>query len=231
MISTRVASVLFVVSLLAVAACGGTQTVDTGSDLATATGAVLTGADVVGYTGSPHSDSGDPPAAVKKEFATCMKAATTIFDDTPGAHKANSLDFHRGAADDVSNSIEIDPARSDIDRGWKVLSQAGSEPCLALLFESAAKASIPPNSNGSVGAATVTRFDVGVGDRSIGYSVKLPITAAGRHAVAYLDFIFVARDRAGIELDFSNVNAPPLARATQISLARTVYDRVGTKAS
>ena len=110
------------------AACGGSaKKVDPAADLALAKSAVLTDADVPGYTGSPHTPSDDIPAAAKKEFATCMKAPTTIFDDAPGAQKADSPDFAKGQAQ-VSNSIEIDPKKSDVDKGWSQISKRRPRP-------------------------------------------------------------------------------------------------------
>ena len=96
-----------------------------------------------------------------------MKVPTTIFDDTPGAQKADSADFAKGEAQ-ISDSIEIDPKKSDIDDGLKVISQSGSEPCLQKLFEAA----MPPAASGTPGVtfgnADVTRFDVGVGSSPSG---------------------------------------------------------------
>lgn len=48
--------------------------------------------------------------------------------------------------------------------------------------------------------------------------------------MSYIDFLLVARDRAGIEVDTVRIDQP-FNRATEIALARTMYDRVGTKAS
>jgi hypothetical protein len=52
---------------------------------------------------------------------------------------------------------------------------------------------------------------------------------AAHSLVFYVDFVFVARDRAGIELDAFNVGKP-FDRATEITLARKMYDRISTKA-
>ncbi len=76
----------------------------------------------------------------------------------------------------------------------------------------------------------MTRFSVGFGNRSVGYAVMVPVSAQGNNVVVYDDELFVARDRAGIELSASNVGQP-FDRAKEIALARTMYDRIGTKAN
>ena len=56
MTSARRCSIVVLVALLALAACGSSaKKVDPAADLAVAKSAVLTAADVPGYTGSPHT--------------------------------------------------------------------------------------------------------------------------------------------------------------------------------
>ncbi len=230
MTSTRRCSIVVLVSLLALAACGGSaKKVDPAADLALAKSAVLTAADVPGYTGSPHTSSDDIPAAAKKDFATCMKVPTTIFDDTPGAQKADSPNFAKGEAQ-VSNSIEIDPNKSDIDKGWSQISKQEAADCLQKLFQSLIASGANAAQGVTFGPASVTRFDLGIGDRSVGYAVKLSVSATGgKSAVFYADLVFLPRDRAGLEFDFLDVGAP-INRTFETSLVQAVYDRVGTKA-
>jgi hypothetical protein len=232
MAAIRTLSVLVVVSLFGVAACGSSaKKVDPVADLALAKRSVLTAADLPGYTGSPHTTNDDIPAADKKNFADCMKAPTTIFDDTPGAQKADSPDFAKGEAQ-ISDSIEIDPKRSDIDNGFKTLSQPGTEPCLQKLFEAAISSGAAAGGAAGVtfGPATVSRFDVGVGQESVGYTLKISASAGADTAVFYIDLVFLPRDRAGLEFDFLNVTAPT-DRTLLKSLVQKVYDRVGTSAA
>jgi hypothetical protein len=218
------------VALVALAACGGSaKKVDPAADLALAKSAVLTAADVPGYAGSPHTPSDDIPAAAKKEFAACMKAPTTIFDDAPGAQKADSPDFAKSQAQ-VSNSIEIDPKKSDVEKGWSQISKTEAAACLQKLFQSVITSGANNAQGVTFGPTSVARFDVGIGNRSVGYALKFSASGAGgKSAVFYADLVFLARDRAGLEFDFLDVDTP-LNRSFETSLAQTVYDRVGTKA-
>src|SRR5437870_3778472 len=94
---------------LVLSSCGSSaKKVDPAADLRVAKSAVLTAADVPsGFHGSPHTNSGDLPAAAKKGFAKCMKVDLTLFDDTPGAQKADSDDFKAGDSE-IDSSVEID---------------------------------------------------------------------------------------------------------------------------
>ena len=196
------------------------------ADLATAKAAVLTPADLPGYTPKAYSPSNDLPASIKKQFSDCTHEPTTIFDDTPGAQIAHSPDFDKGDAT-VSGEVEIDPTKADVDKGWGMLSKAGIEPCLQQLFESAVKASAP---DATFSGTLTTRFDPGVGDRSVGYSIKLTFTAQGTTGTAYVDLLGVARDRAGIDMTALNIGTP-LDRTMENGLLQKMYDRVGDKAA
>jgi len=226
MAATRKLSLVVLASLLGLVACGGsTKKVDPAADLALAKQAVLVAADLPGYTGTPHSSSDDIPASVKKTFADCMKVPTTIFDDTPGAQKADSPDFAKGEAQ-ISNSIEIDPKQSDIDDGFKQISKPGTEPCLQKFFEAAITTGASGTQGVTFGNAAVTRFDVGVGKKSVAYTLKISASAGGNTALFYIDLVFVPRDRAGLEFDFFNLGTPT-DRTLLKSLVQKVYDRVG----
>jgi hypothetical protein len=219
---------LMLASFLVMGGCGGSaKKVDPAADLALANAAGLTTADLRGYTSTPYQKSGDIPDPVKKNFATCLNVKATIFDDTPGAQKVHSPDFKK-ATTTVSGSVEIDPKRSDIDNAWNTFAKSGFERCMQQLFDAVFTSAMP--SGATVGATTVTKFDVGVGSRSLGVEAKTSISYRGRSFVSYIDFLMVARDRAGIEVDTVQLNQP-FDRATEIALAQTVYDRIGTKAS
>ncbi len=212
---------------LVLAACGSSGSkADPAKDLKTAKAATLTSADLPAYSATPYQPSGDVPAAVKKRFAECVHEPTTVFDDTPGAQKAHSPDF-RQREHTISATVEIDPKRSDIDKGWSQLSKPGIEPCLEQLFESAVKLSAP---DATFANASATRFNVGVGDRSVGYEIKMDVTTQGETAPADVNLLYVARDRAGIDLIADNIGQP-LDHASEIALVRKMYDRVGTKAA
>ena len=228
MISARTVSMLVLVPLVGLSACGGSsKKVDPAADLALAKRAVLTKADLPGYAGKPHTKSDDLTSTQKKDFATCTGLPTTIFDDKPGAQNADSLDFSKGQAS-VSDSVEIDPKKSDIDDGWKQISRAGIAPCLQKLFEAALKAE--PDFPKTVTLDTsIARFDVGVGSRSVGYALTFTVTGPGGTVVIYLDLIFVPRDRAGLDFEFGNVGTAP-ARSFETALVQKVYDRIGDNA-
>jgi hypothetical protein len=228
MIPARTGSILLLVSSLALAACGSSaKKVDPAADLALAKLALLTKADLPGYTGKPHTKSDDLSSTQKKDFATCVGLPTTIFDDTPGAQNADSPDFSKGQAS-ASSSAEIDPKKGDIDTGWKQISAPGVGPCLRKLFEAVIKGD--PEFPKSVALDTsIEKFDVGIGSRSVGYAFTFTATGPGGTVVIYLDVIFLPRDRAGLDFEFSNVGTPPV-RSFETALVRKVYDRVGSDA-
>jgi hypothetical protein len=230
MASARTLSVLVLVPLVALAGCGGsTKKVDPAADLAVAKAAVLTAADLPGYTDEPHAKSDDLPDAQKKSFAACMGAPTTIFDDVPGAQKADSPDFSKEPAAQVSNSVSIDPKKSDVEDRWKQLASSKAAPCFQKLFETVFKAGAEGAPNVTFGPMDVTKFDPGVGDRSVGYSVTFSATSSGRNLKFFADVLFLPRDRAEIEIDFFNQDTPT-SRSFETALAQKVYDRVGSGA-
>ena len=147
--------VILLVALL-LGGCGGATTkVDPAVDLALAKTAVLTAADLPGYSEKPYQESSDFPDSVKNDFAKCLNVDATFFDDIPGAQSVHSSDFEKDRAS-ISSSIEIDPRRSDIDHGWDQFTRAGIEPCLQRLFDAGLKLVAP--SGAAFGATTVTRF-------------------------------------------------------------------------
>ena len=213
---------------LGLAACGSSaKKVDPVTDLALANRAILTTADLPGYAATPYQPSGDIPASAKQSFATCLNVKTSIFDDTVGAQKVHSDDFKQ-ATTTVSASVEIDPTRSDVTTGWNTFTKSGFDGCMQHLFDTIFRLTLP--SGATVGTTTVGKFDPAIGNRSDGFEAKTTITYQGRALVSYIDLLLVARDRAGIELDTVRIDQP-FDRATEIALARTMYDRVGTKAN
>jgi len=202
---------------------------DPASDMALARSAVLSATDLPGYTGKADTSSGSMPESAKKEFATCLGVSSTVLDDKAGEQKAESGDFDKGDST-VSGSVTIDPLASDIDDSWKVMSKQGVEPCLQGLFKAAIAASAGTSGDVTIGDVTVDRFDVGVGTRSVGYSLKMVATSQGTDVNLFMDLLFVARDRAGIELDGVNVGEP-FDRVTELGLVQKMYDRIGTKAA
>ena len=229
MTSVRLGSIL-VVSVLVLAACGGTKfKADPAADLALAKASVLTSADLPGYTSTPYTDSDDIPANVKSAFATCMQAPSTIFDDTPGEQRFNSPNFDKGQSE-VQNTVNVEPTQSVADTDWNELAKSQTAQCLQQLFEAALKSGGSGSAGATYSGTTVTRFDVGIGNRSVGFTVSINISANGNSAPFYADVIFVLRDRAELNFFYSGLGTPP-DRSFETGLVQKVYDRVGGKAS
>jgi hypothetical protein len=226
MLSLRTGSIVVLASLFAVAACGSSaKKVDPAADLATAKRAVLTQADLPGYTSAPHTTDDDLPAANKKSFAACMGTSITIFDDSPGAQKANSPDFSKAEAQ-VSNTVSLVPKQSDVDDSWKQLTSTKTAPCLQKLFDALFRSGAADAPNVVFGPTKVTRFEPGVGSRSVGYAVAFSATSAGRKVSFFADVVFVGRDRAEMDMEFFNQDAA-VDRALETSLVQKSYDRIG----
>jgi hypothetical protein len=220
---------VLVVSVLLIGACGSKKKVDPAADLALAKSSVLTAADLPGYTGAAHTADDDLPAAINKSFATCLKASATIFDVPPGVQRADSEDFSKGESQ-LSGTTKIYPKIADIDDRWAKISQANAGPCLEQLFVAGANEGNDSGQPATVSKTSVARFDVGVGDRSVGYTVKFTLASGGRSAAFFADVVFAQRDRAGADFEFVNVGAGP-DHAFEKGLVQKVYDRIGTKAS
>jgi hypothetical protein len=214
---------------LALSACGSSaKKVDPAADLRVAKSAVLTAADIpTGFTATPHTDSDDLPAAAKKSFAECMHVDETLFDDTPGAQKADSPDFKRGDAAEIDSSVEIDPKKKDIDTGYEQMAESQTPDCLGQLFDSAFKSSAASQPGVTFGKVAVTRDSVnGIGDRGFVFSLTIPVTAQRQSLTFYFDIFLVQRDRAGVTVSVFQTNAR-FARDAELRLVRTVVDRVG----
>jgi hypothetical protein len=216
---------------LALSSCGGSaKKVDPAADLRAAKSAVLASADVpTGFTGTPHTDSDDLPAAAKKAFADCMHVDVTLFDETPGAQKADSPDFKKGDSE-IDSSVEIDPKKKDLDSGYQQMAQSQTPACLGQLFDSAFKSSAGSQPGVTFGKVNVTRASVtGIGDRGFSFSGTIPVSAASQSLIFYFDVFLVQRARAGITISTFQTNAP-FDHDTELRLVRTVVDRVGDSA-
>jgi hypothetical protein len=218
------------------AACGGGGTkVNSAADLALAQGAVLTQSDVpAGFTGTPHTDSGDPPEQTKRDFANCLHTDFTFFDETKGAQKANGPDFKNSDTDaEIDNSIEIDPSKSTVDKGYKLFQNSSMEECLGKLFDTVIKQAQQGDTSGSTatfGASTVGRFAVdGIGDRGLGFRIVTPVTTGEGSTNAYIDFLLAQRGRAIIQLSSQTFDTEP-DRNQELQLMKLMSDRLGQKA-
>jgi hypothetical protein len=205
---------------------GGSKHADPAADLALAKSAVLTPQDLPGFAAAPRPKGKDVPAQAKRDFARCLKTDVTFVDHAPTAQEADSLNFTRLQAQ-VFSRVSIEPSAADIDAHWKVDTEAGIERCLEALYRTALKPKTPNSI--TVGLARVARFDVGIGDRSVGFTVSVPVTVNKIDPDVYVDLLLIARGRAGVEIEAEDVGTP-FDRRTELDLARRVYDRIGTKA-
>jgi hypothetical protein len=238
----RVLPVTVLVLALATAACSSSSGADktgatatgtnTSADLALAKSAVLRPSDLSDYRANLHSPAADIPAAEKRKFAQCMGTSTTIFDTVPGAQSAFSPDFSKGNTNDqqVTSSVEIDPTTADVDHGWSSFSTGNAEPCLEKLFQVLFGPGHAALQQAKFGPVRASQFNVGVGDRSVGYALSRSVSNSRQTVQLDVDFVYVARDRAGMEFNFFNLGPPP-DRDREKMLVKKVYDRIGNKAS
>jgi hypothetical protein len=224
MTAARATATLLLVACMLASGCGSSaKKVDPADDLALIHQASLTAADLPGYSAAKHEATDDVPASIRKSFAACMKVPATVFDDTPNSQKLDSDNFSKGEAA-VSSELRIYGAKNDVDDRWQQVAKPATGPCLAQLFENGAK--LGAEAGVTFGASSGTQFEVGVGPRSVGYSVKLTLTAGKQTTVFYADVVFAQRDRAVVSIESVDVGAQS-DRAFQIALTQKVYDRLG----
>jgi hypothetical protein len=218
-----------------VTACGGSSSKsDPAADLSLAKGAVLTATDApAGYTASPHQSSADMPEPVKRDFANCVHADTTVFDTDKDSQNADGPDFKDNNGGSIENSIEIAKAKSTIDKGVKTMQAANVSDCLGKLFDTAIKAEVQKDPNAGTatfGTVTVAPLTVsGVGDRALAFRGTIPVSAAGQSTVFYFDVLLVQRGRAGITLSAFRTGTPP-DQALETQLASKMVGRLGPNA-
>jgi hypothetical protein len=242
---TRPLSIAVLVLALAATGCGsgsskgadktgGSSTGGNASaDLALAKSAVLRPSDMSGYRSTPHTPAADIPPPLKRKFAQCMGASTTVFDKVPGAQSADSPDFVKGETHElqVTSNVEIDPTAADVDQAWAGFSGEKAQPCLKQLFEELISSTGGQKSQQvQYGPVHVSQFNVGVGDRSVGYALDRSATNAGQTAQFDIDVVYVVRDRAGMEFHFFNLGPNP-DREAEKKLVQKVYDRIGDQAA
>jgi hypothetical protein len=217
---------IVLVAALVLGACSGpAKKVDPVADLVLAKKALPSAADLPGYSETPAKTVSAIPAAAKRDFARCLKADVTLFDDVPGAQKVASPAFSKEGAS-LSSSVAVEPKTRDVGKLWNELTSALIEPCLQRFFSGALDAAVRPSTFGF--DTNVTRFTVGVGNRSIGYASR--ISSRGDNAAFYVDLVFVARGRSAIQV-MTFADGKPFDRAREIAVARAIYDRIGTNAS
>ena len=209
---------------------GSTRSTDAAGDLAVAKQAVLRSGDLHGYKAAPHTSAADIPAPLRRKFAQCMGTPTTIFDTVPGAQSADSPDFAKGSQNElqVTSSVEIDPSSADVDARWKQFVSKETGPCLRQLFQELLTHSAVQQFH--LGPVQVTPFEVGVGNRSLGYGMSRSAMGPRQIIELDIDVVYAVRDRAGMQFHFFNFGPTP-DRALEKQLVQKVYDRVGGKAA
>jgi hypothetical protein len=238
MFRARALPVAVLIVALAASACSSDRTsridaspTPSSPDLTLAQHAVLRSSDVGGYRANKHTAQTDLSATLKRKFAKCTGAATTILDTEPGSQTAYSPDFSKGQTNEqqMTSSVVIHPKATDVDRDWNGFAGDKAKPCLEQVFKELKPAG---DANGRIkyGPLQVSEFEVGVGDRSIGYAISRSATGPGQIFQLDVDMIYVARDRAGMEFNFFNYGPNP-DRAAEKKLAQKVYDRIGDKAA
>ncbi len=230
------------VFVLVVAACGGGSssskssstttppTVNKAADLELAKGSVLTASDApAGFSAKAHQESSDPPEPLKRDFANCVGTPVTIFDSN--GQKANGPDFANENGDEISNSVEVDATKADVDKGYAALTSPKINDCLAKLFAALLKDSSTSGGAGmTVGEVTVDSFPVdGVGDRGVGFRVTVPITANGQSVTVYVDVASVQRGRSVLTVTASGNGTPP-SRDLEKQLLTKMSERMGATA-
>jgi hypothetical protein len=205
---------------------------DNSADGVVAQKAVLRPNDLSDYKPNPHTVQTELSPALRQQFAACTGAKTTIFDTETGAHAAYSPDFSKGAENQqqVTSSVEIDPTKADVDGGWNAFSGGKTKQCLKGLFQQLFTAASGAKFGLKYGPVQVSEFNVGVGDRSIGYAMSRSASGPAQTIEFDIDIVYVARDRAGMEFHFFNYGTNP-DRGLETRVAKTVYDRIGNKAA
>jgi hypothetical protein len=222
----RAAAIVVLIASALVSGCSSgksTLKTDPAADLAFIGRARLTTADLPDFSPRAHTHTDDVPATIRKSFAECMKVPSTVLDDTAGSQRADSDYFTKDEAS-VSSEIRIYSAPSDADDRWRQIAKPVTGSCLAQLLEDGAK--LGAEAGLTFGVSAGTPFAVGVGPRSIGYAVKLTLTAGKQSSTFYYDVAFAQRDRVVFEVESVDVDAPP-DRAGQIAFVQKVYDRLG----
>jgi hypothetical protein len=213
---------------------GGTPSTaaNASADLALAKSAVLQPGDLSDYRASAHTPAADIPAAEKRKFAQCMGTSTTVFDKVPGAQSADSPDFSKGDTNNqqVTSSVEIDPTAAEVEQGWNEFTAKKAQPCLEKLFQVLFGPGRAGAEKVKFGPVQVSQFNVGVGDRSVGYALSRSAVNATQTVQLDVDFVYVTRGRAGMEFHFFNLGPNP-DREREKMLVQKVYDRIGDKAA
>jgi hypothetical protein len=215
-------STVVVTLVWAMAACGSSSTNATpAKDLETARLAVLDYRDVpAGYRGFAHDTSAELSSAQKDEFRRCVGASGTLFDDAPGAIKANSQDFKKDDSE-ITNSVTIHTAESELDDEWQAFESPKIEPCLEQLFRAGLGRDLA-DAGAKVTSLTVRRVPIEtIGDRTAAFHVSVRLRAADGDASVGLDTLVASKGRAGVTLTASNLD-----RAIGTKLLRTVVDRL-----
>ena len=228
---------VLIVALAAACSSGRTSRIDASPeaqnpDLRVAQQAALSASDLRDFKADTHTAQSELRPALRRQFAKCTGTRTTIFDAAPGSHTVESPDFIKGRENEqqVTSSVEIYPKAADVDGAWKSITGAKTQACLKQLFQALYGTADAAKEGIKYGPVQISEFELGVGDRSIGYSMTRDATRQAARIVITVDVIYVVRDRAGMRFQFFNYGPTP-DRAAEKKLVKKVYDRVGDKAS
>ena len=197
----------------ALAGCGGsskaksapTTVPSPAKDRATAESLVLHQTDFPsGWAGKPHqSDASD--ARIAKQLSTCVGAS----DPSTQTAKVDRPDVDKGGAE-VSTSAAFAASAAAFAKDSAALRSAKYTSCLKTLFATELQAQISKSTPG----VTISNLNLQkvstptYGDVTVELRLSMTITGGAQTAKLYIDDISYGKDRAEVDLTFSNTGAP-----------------------
>jgi hypothetical protein len=167
-----------------------------------------------GWTSEPQSsDTG--PASIKSDLAKCLGVSEASWTSPPAS--VDLPNFSDSNNKTASSTVGYRATAADQRASFALVSGAKVPNCLssavtALINQEIKHPTGTDNTlpNGAkVGAATVSPMSFPqVGDSSVAYQVKVPISYRGLNVDAYLDLIFAVKGRADVEISFERVSDP-----------------------
>jgi hypothetical protein len=189
---------------------------DIAADTAAAQAASLKLTDFpAGWTSQPQSnDTG--PASLKSDLAKCLGVSEASLTNPPAS--VDSPDLSDSSNNNTASStVGYRATAADQRASFALVSSTKVPNCLSSAVTSLINDEIehPTGtdntlpSGAKVGASTVSPMSFPqVGDSSVAYQVKVPISYQGLNVTAYLDLIFSIKGRADVEMSFEGVSDP-----------------------
>ena len=229
------------VLLLAGAGCGGSSAVTApntpkqlSADKALAKQAVLRQGDLpAGYTGTPHTDSGNnlPPAA-EASFLACTHLPRSFLNNSANQQpNADAPDFKKGdittgPSSEIDSSVELDRSSKDISDPLSHLQEASAAKCFEPFFQSEIEQGAKDTPGLSLTGLTVRDISIGsVGDQRAAFEGRLTLSASGLSIPTYFDIYFVRRGRAVVDLTGIGFRQP-VSQVLVKSLLATMVGRL-----